>query len=141
MGIFGQSSGIFGYPKSARSHRFSYARTLGNDPKKPAAMETRSVGGCHLSQTVSAARICFVIASGCEISARFAPIRLAMNRCRSGLIVRSCVDKLIGMDFAVEVVLTVLPTGPLDDEKPISLLIIGSPESGKTPPHEWRTSP
>jgi hypothetical protein len=52
------------------------------------------------SQTASASRIRFVIASGCEISARwlasisivFAPIRLAMKRSRSGLIVRSWVD-------------------------------------------------
>ena len=52
------------------------------------------------SQTASACRIRFVIASGCEISARwlasisivFAPIRLAMKRSRSGLIVLSCVD-------------------------------------------------
>jgi hypothetical protein len=52
------------------------------------------------SQTLSASRIRFVIASGCEISARwlasisivFAPIRLAMKRSRSGLIVRSWVD-------------------------------------------------
>jgi hypothetical protein len=41
-------------------------------------------------------------------------------------------NKLIGMDFAVEVVQTVLLTGYLDDEKPVSLLIIASPESGKT---------
>src|SRR3984893_14186840 len=53
-----------------------------------------------LFQTASASRIRFVIASGCEMSARwlasisivFAPIRLAMKRSRSGLIVRSCVD-------------------------------------------------
>jgi hypothetical protein len=53
-----------------------------------------------LSQTASASRIRFVIASGCEISDRwldltsivFAPIRLAMKRSRSGLIVRSWVD-------------------------------------------------
>jgi hypothetical protein len=52
------------------------------------------------SQTASASRTRFVIASGCEISAKwlasisivFAPIRLAMKRCKSGLIVRSCVD-------------------------------------------------
>jgi hypothetical protein len=52
------------------------------------------------SQTASASRTRFVIASGCEISAKwlasisivFAPIRLAMKRCMSGLIVRSCVD-------------------------------------------------
>jgi len=52
------------------------------------------------TQTASACRIRFVIASGCEISARwlasisivFAPIRLAMKRSRSGLIVRSWVD-------------------------------------------------
>ena len=52
------------------------------------------------SQTTSASRIRIVIASGCEISARwlasisivFAPIRLAMKRSRSGLIVRSCVE-------------------------------------------------
>ena len=51
-------------------------------------------------QTASASRIRFVIASGCEMSARwlasisivFAPIRLAMKRSRSGLIVRSWVD-------------------------------------------------
>jgi hypothetical protein len=51
-------------------------------------------------QTASASRIRFVIASGCEISARwlasisivFAPIRLAMKRSKSGLIVRSWVD-------------------------------------------------
>lgn len=36
------------------------------------------------------------------------------------------------MDFAVEVIQTVLLTGWLDDEKPVSLLIIASPESGKT---------
>lgn len=36
------------------------------------------------------------------------------------------------MEFAVEVVQTVLMTGQLDDEKPVSLLIIASPESGKT---------
>jgi hypothetical protein len=41
-------------------------------------------------------------------------------------------NKLIGMDFAVEVVQTVLLTGYLEDEKPVSLLIIASPESGKT---------
>jgi hypothetical protein len=41
-------------------------------------------------------------------------------------------NRLIGMDFAVEVVQTVLLTGWLDDEKPVSLLIIASPESGKT---------
>lgn len=41
-------------------------------------------------------------------------------------------NKLIGMDFAVEVVQTVLLTGYLADEKPVSLLIIASPESGKT---------
>lgn len=41
-------------------------------------------------------------------------------------------NKLIGMDFAVEVVQTVLLTGQLADEKPVSLLIIASPESGKT---------
>jgi hypothetical protein len=41
-------------------------------------------------------------------------------------------SKLIGMDFAVEVVQTVLLTGQLADEKPVSLLIIASPESGKT---------
>ena len=41
-------------------------------------------------------------------------------------------NKLIGMDFAVEVVQTVLMTGQLADEKPVSLLIIASPESGKT---------
>jgi hypothetical protein len=41
-------------------------------------------------------------------------------------------SKLIGMEFAVEVVQTVLLTGYLDDEKPVSLLIIASPESGKT---------
>jgi hypothetical protein len=41
-------------------------------------------------------------------------------------------NKLIGMDFAVEVVQTVLLTGQLSDEKPVSLLIIASPESGKT---------
>jgi hypothetical protein len=54
----------------------------------------------NLSQTASASRIRFVIVSGCEISARwlasisivFAPIRLAMKRSRSGLIVRSWVD-------------------------------------------------
>src|SRR5262245_27897503 len=53
-----------------------------------------------LSHTASASRIRFVIESGCEISAKwlasisivFAPIRLAMKRCRSGLIVRSWVD-------------------------------------------------
>lgn len=39
---------------------------------------------------------------------------------------------LIGMDFPVEVVQTVLLTGQLADEKPVSLLIIASPESGKT---------
>jgi hypothetical protein len=52
------------------------------------------------SQTASASRIRIVSASGCEISARwlasisivFAPIRLAMKRSRSGLIVRSCVE-------------------------------------------------
>ena len=52
------------------------------------------------SQTASASIIRFVIASGCEMSARwlalisivFAPIRLAMKRSRSGLIVRSWVD-------------------------------------------------
>src|SRR5882672_3341785 len=52
------------------------------------------------SQTASASKIRFVIASGCDISARwlasisivFAPIRLAMKRSRSGLIVRSWVD-------------------------------------------------
>lgn len=41
-------------------------------------------------------------------------------------------NKLIGMDFAVEVIQTVLLTGQLADEKPVSLLIIASPESGKT---------
>jgi hypothetical protein len=41
-------------------------------------------------------------------------------------------NKLIGMDFAVEVIQAVLLTGQLDDEKPVSLLIIASPESGKT---------
>jgi len=41
-------------------------------------------------------------------------------------------NKLIGMDFAVEVVQAVLLTGYLEDEKPVSLLIIASPESGKT---------
>jgi hypothetical protein len=41
-------------------------------------------------------------------------------------------NKLIGMDFAVEVVQTALLTGYLEDEKPVSLLIIASPESGKT---------
>jgi hypothetical protein len=41
-------------------------------------------------------------------------------------------NKLIGMDFAIEVLQTVLLTGQLDDEKPVSLLIIASPESGKT---------
>ena len=53
-----------------------------------------------ISQTSSASRIRFVITSGCEISARwlasisivFAPIRLAMKRSRSGLIVRSWVE-------------------------------------------------
>ncbi len=52
------------------------------------------------SQTASACRIRFVIASGCESSARWlastsivvAPMRLAMKRSRSGLIVRSWVD-------------------------------------------------
>jgi hypothetical protein len=52
------------------------------------------------AQTASACRIRSVIASGCEISDRwldsisivFAPIRLAMNRSKSGLIVRSWVD-------------------------------------------------
>jgi hypothetical protein len=44
-------------------------------------------------------------------------------------------NKLIGMDFAVEVVQTVLMTGQLvyeKNEKPVSLLLIASPESGKT---------
>jgi len=41
-------------------------------------------------------------------------------------------NKLIGMEFPVEVVQTVLLTGQLADEKPVSLLIIASPESGKT---------
>jgi hypothetical protein len=41
-------------------------------------------------------------------------------------------NKLIGMEFPVEVVQTVLLTGQLSDEKPVSLLIIASPESGKT---------
>jgi len=41
-------------------------------------------------------------------------------------------DTLVGMDFAVEVIQTVLLTGQLADEKPVSLLIIASPESGKT---------
>ena len=41
-------------------------------------------------------------------------------------------NKLIGMDFVVEVIKTVLLTGQLADEKPVSLLIIASPESGKT---------
>jgi|SRR5579864_2095826 len=41
-------------------------------------------------------------------------------------------NTLIGMDFPVEVVQTVLLTGQLADEKPVSLLIIASPESGKT---------
>jgi hypothetical protein len=41
-------------------------------------------------------------------------------------------NKLIGMDFAVEVVQTVLLTGQLANEKPVSLLMIASPESGKT---------
>jgi len=41
-------------------------------------------------------------------------------------------EKLIGMAFPVEVVQTVLLTGHLADEKPVSLLIIASPESGKT---------
>jgi hypothetical protein len=41
-------------------------------------------------------------------------------------------NKLIGMDFPVEVVQTVLLTGQLADERPVSLLIIASPESGKT---------
>jgi hypothetical protein len=36
------------------------------------------------------------------------------------------------MDFPVQVVQTVLLTGQLADEKPVSLLIIASPESGKT---------
>ena len=61
---------------------------------------TASGRASNLSQTASASRIRFVIASGCEISARwlasisivFAPIRLAMKRSRSGLIVRSWVD-------------------------------------------------
>jgi len=41
-------------------------------------------------------------------------------------------NKLIGMEFVVEVIQTVLLTGQLADEKPVSLLIIASPESGKT---------
>jgi hypothetical protein len=41
-------------------------------------------------------------------------------------------NKLIGMEFAVEALQTVLLTGQLDNEKPVSLLIIASPESGKT---------
>jgi tripartite-type tricarboxylate transporter receptor subunit TctC len=61
---------------------------------------TASGRASNLSQTASASRIRFVIASGCEISARwlasisivFAPIRLAMKRSRSGLIVRSWMD-------------------------------------------------
>ena len=41
-------------------------------------------------------------------------------------------NKLIGMDFPLEVLQTVLLTGQLNDEKPVSLLIIASPENGKT---------
>jgi hypothetical protein len=60
----------------------------------------RTQRASNLFQTASASRVRFVIVSGCEISARwlasisivFAPIRLAMKRSRSGLIVRSWVD-------------------------------------------------
>jgi hypothetical protein len=66
------------------------------DPKR---RDERRMNKCT-SQTASASRIRLVIASGCEINARwlaaisivFAPIRLAMKRSRSGLIVRSWVD-------------------------------------------------
>jgi hypothetical protein len=64
------------------------------------AGDTASGRASNLSQMASASRIRFVIASGCEISARwlasisivFAPIRFAMKRSRSGLMVRSWVD-------------------------------------------------
>ena len=72
------------------------------DIRRPGAstpIESRPWSGVSY-QTASASIIRFVVASGCETSARwlalisivFAPIRLAMKRSRSGLIVRSWVD-------------------------------------------------
>src|SRR5271170_8051348 len=69
------------------------------------------------SQTASASRIRLVIASGCEISDRwldltsivFAPMRLAMKRSRSGLIVRSSVETAYQLGFDRQAACVVLP--------------------------------
>src|SRR5262249_47055118 len=79
-----------GGPRSARSLNIAVIEAPLRGSARP--------GG--LSRAAGASKIRFVIASGCEISARwlasisivFAPIRLAMKRSRSGLIVRSWVD-------------------------------------------------
>src|SRR3981189_3451732 len=70
------------------------------DIRQPCASTPIELDRGRGSQTASASVIRFVIASGCEISTRwlalisivFAPIRLAMKRSRSGLIVRSWVE-------------------------------------------------
>src|SRR5580698_7239105 len=71
----------------------------------------------HQVDCPAASMISFVISSGWEISERwlaftsivFAPIRLAMNRSRSGLIVRSSVDTAYQLGFDRQAACVVLP--------------------------------